>query len=401
MAAAFGTTWWGQAWLDAFEAIAGGRGSRLARGRRWAREHRAEDIALDAGGVQAFVQGDRPDPFEARVVVRPLRDDEWEAVFDAIAAKAAHAAALLDGELDPAVVEDAATVEVDLLPRPRDLSTVCSCPDEVEPCEHAAAVCYLLAAALDADPFVLLHVRGRTREQVLDEVRRRRSGSRGRPEAPTDDAGPAPADGVDPAEAWARTPGPLPSVPAVANRPGRAAAWPSDPPAHAPFDGRGLRALAGDAARRAWELAAGSTETGLELDLHADLARRAVGARPFEREQLAARADLTPVDLEQAATAYDLAGAPGVRMLQEGSWSPPPLEMAAARDAIESTGMASRRVLVRGNRIMVDGRIQFRRSRDGGWYLFTKDTGRWTLAGPPGDDVEELFDLLGAEIPDD
>ena len=389
MARDFGTTWWGEAWLDALEGIAGGRGGRLARGRRWAKANRGADLHIEPGGVDAWVQADRDDPHEVHVGIRPFRDDEWDTVLDAIAAKAAHAAALLDGELDPAIVRDAEAVEVDLLPRPRDLHTVCTCADDVEPCEHAAAACYLLADALDADPFVLLLLRGRRRDEVLEQVRQRRGGAP--PPADDEAVAEAPA-GVDPAEAWSRQLVELPHVPLVANAPSRPAAWPSDPPAHAPFDGPGLRTLVADAARRAWELCAGTVDTGLELDERADLARRVVGAAPAVKQRLAQHSGVAPVDLDVLAAAWQFGGAAGVRAHDEPRWNPPPLEMARARDLMIEAGMPVRRVHVSGNRVTGEGRVQLRRSRDGRWYLFTKSTGRWAMAAPPEDDVDDLLD---------
>lgn len=385
----FGTSWWGAAWLEALEGIAGGRGGRLARGKRWAKANRDADLRIEPGGVDAWVRADRDDPHEVHVGIRAFRDDEWDTVLDAIAAKAAHAAALLDGELDPAVVADAAAVEVDLLPRPRDLRTVCTCADDVEPCEHAAAVCHLIADALDADPFVLLLLRGRRRDEVLDEVRRRRSGG-GPAEGGADVV--AVVAGIPAAEAWARPLGPLPHVPLVSHSPSRPAAWPSDPPAHAPFDGPGLRALVADAARRAWALCAGSTETGLELDERADLARRVADASPGVKERLATRTGMAPVDLDVLAAAWRFGGAAAVRAHDEPRWNPPPLEMARARDLLVDAGMVERRVHVSGNRVTGEGRLQLRRSRDGRWYLFSRSTGRWAMAAPPEDDVDDLLD---------
>lgn len=383
-----GRTWWGEAWVEALEGIAGGRGGRLARGRRWAKANRHADLRIEPGGADASIRADRDDAHEVHVGLRQLRDDEWDAVLDAIAAKAAHAAALLDGELDPAVVADARTVEVELLPRPRDLRTLCSCPDEVEPCEHAAAVCHLLADAIDADPFVLLLLRGRRRDDVLDEVRARRGGG-----VPGPDGGaPAHRPGMPAAEAWSRPLAPLPHVPLVAATPSRPAAWPSDPPRHAPFDAAGLRALAADAARRAWALCAGADDTGLGLDERSDIARRALDATPAGRDRLATRTGLAPVDLEVLAAAWRFGGAAGVRAHDEPRWSPPPLDMARARDLLVDTGIDPRRVHVSGNRVTGEGRIQLRRSRDGRWYLYSRATGRWALAAPPEDDVDDLLD---------
>lgn len=386
MARTFGTTWWGHAWIEALEGIAGGNSGRLSRGRTYARQNRAEDLILEPGSVQAWVQGSRDEPYAVTLAIREFRDDEWDTVLDAVADRAAHAAALLDGELDPGLVADAEAVDVHLLPRARDLRTACSCPDDVDPCKHAAAVTYLVASAIDHDPFVLLLLRGRRRDEILDEVRRRRSGE---PEADSAAVVTAAAT-TTAADAWARPVGELPLVPVAAEMPGRPAAWPSDPPAHAPFTAAGLRMLATDAARRAWELIGGSSDGEAHLDAQADLARRAASASPSEREAMASRSDMAAVELDVLATAWTHAGADGVRATEEARWTPPPLEMAAARDLICESGFSERRVHVSGNRITAEGRLQFRRSRDGNWYLFSKASGRWAMAAPPSDEVEDL-----------
>ena len=236
---------------------------------------------------------------------------------------------------------------------------------------------------------MLLLLRGRRRDEVLEGVRRRRGGA---PAPTAEEAQAAAPVGVDPAEAWSRELLALPLVPLVADAPSRPAAWPSDPPAHAPFDGPGLRALVADAARRAWELCAGTVDTGLELDERADLARRVTGASPVVKQRLAAHSGVAPVDLDVLAAAWQFGGADGVRAHDEPRWNPPPLEMARARDLMIDAGMPVRRVHVSGNRVTGEGRVQLRRSRDGRWYLFTKSTGRWAMAAPPEDDVDDLLD---------
>ena len=99
------------------------------------------------------------------------------------------------------------------------------------------------------------------------------------------------------------------------------------------------------------------------------------------------------VDLDVLAEAWRMAGAAGVRANDEPRWTPPPLEMAAARDLVTDTGFAPRRVHVGGNRVTAEGRLQFRRSHDGLWYLFSKASGRWAMAAPPEADLEDLLVL--------
>jgi uncharacterized Zn finger protein len=387
----FGNTWWGQAWLDALEGRAVHDPNRLPRGRTYARQSRAEDLAIEPGRVKAWVQGSRPDPYEVLLQVRQFRDDEWECVLDAIAAKAAHAAALLDGELDPGIVADAEAVEVDILPRSGDLRTACDCPDWAEPCKHAAAVCYLVADALDHDPFVVFLLRGMDRNAVIDAIRARRS-------AGTDEAesgGEAPPLGVVAREAWRRSPEPLPDVPPPPlDGPLEPAAWPSAPPMSAPFSADGLRLLAADAARRAWalRLGVGDDTSGLDLSPKADLARHAAWAEPPERRHLADRAGVTDAELEVWATAWRAAGADGVQVLDEEAWTPPVVEMVSAKERIEAAGTPRGTLQVRANRVTV-GTQQYRLSRDGRWYLFLKRGGRWTLASRGSDDLDDVIDL--------
>src|ERR1043165_516852 len=83
------------------------------------------------------------------------------------------------------LVDDARRAGVPLLPLPTELDPECSCPDWGYPCKHAAALCYAIAATIDADPFVLFALRGRSREEVLAQLRaRRRASQEAPPQAP-------------------------------------------------------------------------------------------------------------------------------------------------------------------------------------------------------------------------
>ena len=45
----------------------------------------------------------------------------------------------------------------------------------VNPCKHIAAVYYLLGERFDEDPFLIFHLRGRTRDQIIDALRAHRA----------------------------------------------------------------------------------------------------------------------------------------------------------------------------------------------------------------------------------
>ena len=56
---------------------------------------------------------------------------------------------------------------VELLPFGGELATRCSCEPWTDPCPHALGVLYQLTWLLEADPFVLLALRGVERDDLL------------------------------------------------------------------------------------------------------------------------------------------------------------------------------------------------------------------------------------------
>ena len=283
--------------------LAGGAGAasaagpdRLPRGRDYARSGAVGELTLAPGEARARVQGRKTEPYEVRIRVRRFTDDEWDRVLAAISARLGHAAALLDGELPPEIAEDAAAAGLDLLPGGGELGPRCSCPDDADPCKHSAAACYLITDALDADPFALFLLRGRTRDQVLAGIRARRRGAApGQAAAVRDVTAPGQAgsrgavgsrdavtdEGVDARTAFGapESPAPIPAVPLPPGRPGAPAPLPVDPPPWRSGLREDLVELAADAASRAWEMAVGlSADAGLSLDPDVDLARRAARA---------------------------------------------------------------------------------------------------------------------------
>ncbi|MBK3582062.1 SWIM zinc finger family protein, partial [Streptomyces sp. MBT65] len=164
----FAETWWGNAWVTALEEGALDP-KRLARGRGYAEKGHVDAITVTPGLVLGYVQGSRARPYRVQVRLRTLDDADWERFLDAAADRPGHIAALLDKEMPKSLAE----IGVPLLPGPGDLSPQCSCPDSGHPCKHAAALCYQTARLLDADPFVLLLLRGRGERPLLDALSRR------------------------------------------------------------------------------------------------------------------------------------------------------------------------------------------------------------------------------------
>jgi uncharacterized Zn finger protein len=172
----FGETWWARRWVNVLESF--GYGGRLARGRTYARGGAVVSLEIGRGNATARVQGSRPSPYTVRLSMPPLKDEQWDRAIDAMAEQAIVSAKLLAGEMPLEIEEAFAAAEVPLFPRSaRDLATTCSCPDPANPCKHIAAVYYLLGERFDSDPFLLLQLRGRDKEQLIAALRARRAES--------------------------------------------------------------------------------------------------------------------------------------------------------------------------------------------------------------------------------
>jgi uncharacterized Zn finger protein len=386
----FGLTWWGEAWVTALEQRARLDPNRLPRGRSYARGGTVGELAIGPGEVRAAVQGRRVRPYQVRVRVRVLDAAEWDRVLDAIATQIGHAAALLDGELLPEVADDVRGAGTDLLPGPGELQPRCSCPDWADPCKHAAAVCYLVAGALDADPFSLLLLRGRRREEVLAALRARR-GSAGATAPPAGPSPPAADPGVNAREAYRRALAPLPAPPLPPQRPGQPAVLPVDPSPGAGLRPEDLAALAADAAARAFQLATGSGDGGLSLDLEADLARRAAGLLGTGRglAELAASAGMPSRELLGWAVTWQRAGRGGLDALRT-TWQPAATDLVEGRAALDRLD-GQDAVRAWRNRLTCGG-LQLRLGGDGQWYRFVRSGSAWVLDGPAAPEPSALVD---------
>jgi uncharacterized Zn finger protein len=170
----FVKNWWANRWIQALTRLMDS--GRLSRGRSYARRGQVIELDAGAGGVSARVQGSRRRPYRVRIRLRPLSDEQWDRVSDAMAEQAIFAAQLLNGEMPPGIEQVFDQVQVPLFPVSGiDLVTDCSCPDWANPCKHIAAVYYLLGEQFDEDPFLLFALRGRTQEEVAVALRVRRA----------------------------------------------------------------------------------------------------------------------------------------------------------------------------------------------------------------------------------
>ncbi len=169
---------WQEAWWDLVEATDPQVARRLHQGRQFHRAARVSDLRVVAGEASARVQDSRATPVPVSVRTPVLDDAAWETVVDTLAGQVRHTARLLAGHAPDGLDAELARTGVRVFPERAELTVTCDCEDPVWPCAHGAALWSVLAEALDADPFVLLQLRGRGRERLLRELteaRRRRA----------------------------------------------------------------------------------------------------------------------------------------------------------------------------------------------------------------------------------
>ncbi|MER7992486.1 SWIM zinc finger family protein [Micromonospora chalcea] len=167
---AIGQSWWSRRFVEVLESFA--LGSRLTRGRAYARRGQVLRLDVSPGKVTAEVQGSRPRPYPVRIGLAAYPEKVWRRLESELAGQAFFSARLLAGDLPAELEELFAQAGAPLFPAEIDeLDQSCGCPDFAVPCKHLAATFYLLAEAFDADPFHLLHWRGRSRAELLDRLR--------------------------------------------------------------------------------------------------------------------------------------------------------------------------------------------------------------------------------------
>ena len=66
----FGESWWAKRWIAVLDSF--GLGSRMQRGRRYARQGQVLAIDFGDGRILARVQGSRPTPYEVKIRVKTL-----------------------------------------------------------------------------------------------------------------------------------------------------------------------------------------------------------------------------------------------------------------------------------------------------------------------------------------
>ena len=166
--------WWSQQWLDLLDSYRFKK--RLERARNYARQGNVLSIEFKGAKVLARVQGSEVEPYKVSLSLEPFTDEQWGYVIETMSQRAIFAAKLLAGEM-PQNIEEVFTANgLSIFPFTlADVQSKCSCPDKANPCKHIGALYYQLGDRFSEDPFVLFQLRGRTKEQIISDLRQLRS----------------------------------------------------------------------------------------------------------------------------------------------------------------------------------------------------------------------------------
>jgi len=173
----FSRTWWGKNFIEALEPLMDS--GRLSRGRSYARNGKVIKFDIEKGVISAKVRGSinpyfgvyKEPLYKVTIQLEAISEAKWAAAIALIASKASLISQLLLKVLPDNIEANFKILGLPFLPSGRkDLHTNCSCPDYSNPCKHVAGVYFLIAEALDQDPFILFELRGLPREKLFAEL---------------------------------------------------------------------------------------------------------------------------------------------------------------------------------------------------------------------------------------
>ncbi|MDR0649213.1 MAG: hypothetical protein LBF92_07735 [Synergistaceae bacterium] len=161
------THWWTREWVAHIEKLSG-RQKLIPSAKSCVRAGSVLDVNINAGAIDAKVQGRRKAPYQVRLYCDLPTDEQAARLKDRLARKAATSAALLSGEMPLDVKEGFDREGFALLPGGfARQHRLCSCPAQTSVCKHILAVLFVVADVIDRDPLALLKLRGLDRDSLL------------------------------------------------------------------------------------------------------------------------------------------------------------------------------------------------------------------------------------------
>jgi superfamily II DNA or RNA helicase len=134
-------------------------GARLDRGRTYANTGKVLSLNIGEGKAAAKVKGHYRPSYRVEIAFPRLEDQER--LFEIIREDPSLIALIAAGELPESFLLKLKREGINLIPRRwKEMKRSCTCPDIGDPCKHMAALYYIIAREVDADPQVLFRLRG-------------------------------------------------------------------------------------------------------------------------------------------------------------------------------------------------------------------------------------------------
>ncbi|MDR1903649.1 MAG: DEAD/DEAH box helicase [Treponema sp.] len=155
----YGVTPWGKWFIDVLDSYK--MDARLSRGRTYANTGKVLSLEFKERKAVAKVKGRYRPSYKVEIEFPPLEEKEKEEVLRLLEEDTALLAQIAAGELPEAFLQKLKRGGINLIPRRwKDMRRSCNCPDYGDPCKHQAAIYYVIAREIDADPHVLFRLRG-------------------------------------------------------------------------------------------------------------------------------------------------------------------------------------------------------------------------------------------------
>lgn len=157
----YGTTWWGQKWLDSLTDI--DFSNRIPRGKTYANTGKVTDVEIlyDKGMIKAKVKGNCSPFYRVTLTFQRVTESERKAFVNEVNKDMSIVSKLTDRKLDPSLMDIAERCHIKLFPRSwQDIGMKCNCPDFAVPCKHIAAVIYVVSEVIDSNPFIIFSLKG-------------------------------------------------------------------------------------------------------------------------------------------------------------------------------------------------------------------------------------------------
>ncbi|MDR1319749.1 MAG: SWIM zinc finger family protein, partial [Treponema sp.] len=159
----YGASPWGKWFIDILNSY--GMDARLDRGRSYANTGKVLSLDIQEGKALAKVKGNYRPFYKVEISFPPLA--EKERVLALIEEDPSLLARITAGELPEEFLRKLQKEGVELIPRRwKDMRRSCTCPDWGDPCKHMAALYYIIAREIDADPHILFRLRGLDLEKL-------------------------------------------------------------------------------------------------------------------------------------------------------------------------------------------------------------------------------------------